>query len=250
MPDADVDLGKLLPLDQAISFSDAEKLQGQRNLGLQSSGNTIAAGNYALWCENTVLNGTNNTAIHCRGVTTNTNQKDVTLKDVWDILNMTASYIGNSEVNLLFPRGSKVEGFRRNDDVGSNMLVVTTMFHLVKEANLPVLVADADGILPYAALGTASGTDVLNTGLHILELKTYNVVQEFIIQTYKNGNTCIYQNSEQSKRVPAAATLFTLLATPSIVNNRLQLSLSLNAPYDTNQCYIIAKLTSTYNIDF
>lgn len=250
IPDSNVDLGKLLPLDQAISFSDAEKLQGQRNLGLQSAGNTMAAGNYALWCENTVLNGTNNTAIHCRGVTTNTNQKDVTLKDVWSILDMTSPYIGNGEVDLLFPRGSKVEGFRRRNGVGSNMLVVTTMFHLNKAANSSVVVADGDGILPYAAFGSSSVSGILNSGVHILELSTSSVFQEFIIQTYKDNTTCFYTNSEQSKRVPAAATLFTLLGTPSIVNNRLQLSLSLNATYNSNHAYIIAKLTSTYNIDF
>lgn len=253
-PNRNVDVGKLLPLDQAVTYTLAEQQQGQRNLGLSSTGNTTATGNFSLWCENTILNGSNNTAIHCRNITVNANQKDASFTDMWDVLNMNVADIGNGETNLLFPRGSKLVGFNRHDaSIGNAMFTCTTMFHLVKPANGTITVADQAGVLPYVAFGDASGGgfgSITDVGHHVLEVALGGgFIQEFTILAHKNAGTYTLTASEQTKRTPAASSVFLNLTT-TIVNNRLSMALELNAPYNSNSAYIIAKLTSYYNVDF
>jgi hypothetical protein len=68
-PNRDVNLGKLLPLDSSVTYTNSERMQGQQNLGLTSTGNTVGAGNLSLWCADTTLAGTDNVAIGCSGGT-------------------------------------------------------------------------------------------------------------------------------------------------------------------------------------
>ena len=108
-------------------------------------------------------------------------------------------------------------------------------------------------VLPYVAFGTASGSgfgSFLNVGHHVLEVAIGGgFIQEFTILAHKNAGTYTLKASEQTKITPAASSVFLNLTT-TFVNNRLNMVLGLNAPYNSNSAYIIAKLTSYYNIDF
>jgi len=254
MPNANVNLGKLLPMNVAVTFSDSEKEQGKLNLGLTTGSNTISAGNFEQWCENVTLAGTNNTAIHCKDLYINAAQENASFVDMWSILGNNPAGIGNGETDLLFPRGSRVVGFKNKlATTGSGSgtrFTVESMFALTKVANLSVLVATA-GILPYAAFGDVSsgGLGFYSTGYHVLEITVGNAVQEFTIFVSKTDGTCTIQGSEQTKLMPASSTLFCVLTATIASVNRLSLSLALNAPYNSNQTPINAKLTSYYSID-
>jgi hypothetical protein len=252
MPNADVDLGKLLPLDQAVSFSDAEKLQGQRNLGLQSTGNTIAAGNYALWCENTILNGTNNTAIHCKGLVVSPNQKFAHFEGLWSFpssIEIPATPGEASVRNWLVPHGTRVTGYRGAESSSRNRAVAITNLTKVKLSNASVIIEDEDGIRPYSHMTSWSGSDPVT--VHTLKMTTTifgSSAAVYRILVGPDGGAGMIIEVRVEYSYMNGSSVFPVLNSATITDGRLALTVALNAPYNSNQCYIAIELTSDYGV--
>lgn len=252
MPNADVNLGNLVATNVSQTFTLAEQLQAQRNLGLsQGTGTyTVTATNNALWCEDIVLQGTNNTAIKCKGIVVSPNQQFAHFEGLWDIGGPGKWPVTTSETpttNLLVPIGTRLTA-HKGSTAGDNASVVIAKFarNFVKTSNNSFTIQDANGVKPYSHMKSGwSGNDPV--AVHTLKLtcSTQNLAittcQIFVGQ---NSGAGIIITSTSSSTL--SGSYQPVLTSATITDGRLVMTVEVASPYNTAQVYILCELTSVY----
>lgn len=257
MPNADVNLGNLVATNVSQTFTLAEQLQAQRNLGLsQGTGTyTVTATNNALWCEDIVLQGTNNTAIKCKGIVVSPNQQFAHFEGLWDIGGPGQWPVTTSETpttNLLVPIGTRLTAHKGNTAGGDAGAVVIAKFarNFVKTANNSFTIQDSNGVKPYSNMksGWTSNDPI---AVHTLKL-TCGTASPPATTTYQ-----IIVGSNSGAGLIISTTLVInvvgsyqpTLTSATITNGRLVMTVEVASPYNSAQVYMQCELTSVYGAD-